>query len=55
MNSSSLGNLYGTSVKAVETVQSQDKICVLDLEAKGVQAIKQKGIPAKFMYQGKEN
>ena len=30
------GNLYGTSVKAVEDVQSKDKICVLDLEVKGI-------------------
>ncbi|KAJ3303939.1 hypothetical protein HDV03_003412 [Kappamyces sp. JEL0829] len=44
------GNLYGTSIKAVEKVQSLDKICVLDLEAKGVQSIKQKDLPAKFIF-----
>ena len=44
------GNLYGTSIKAVENVQAQNKICVLDLEVNGVQSIKKKGVPAKFMY-----
>jgi guanylate kinase len=41
--------MYGTSVKAIETVEGSGKICVLDLEAKGVQAIRKKQIPAKFM------
>ncbi|KAJ3369920.1 hypothetical protein HDU91_006768 [Kappamyces sp. JEL0680] len=35
MEADGIGNLYGTSIKAVEKVQSLDKICVLDLEAKG--------------------
>ena len=29
------GNLYGTSVMAVDHVQAQNKICVMDLEVKG--------------------
>ncbi|KAJ3272861.1 hypothetical protein HDV01_005184 [Terramyces sp. JEL0728] len=33
------GNLYGTSFEAVQKVESQSKICVLDLEVKGVHFI----------------
>ena len=36
-------------MKAIESVEGTGRICVLDLEAKGVQAIRQKQIPAKFM------
>ncbi|KAJ3255648.1 hypothetical protein HK103_006173 [Boothiomyces macroporosus] len=44
------GNLYGTSFDAVQKVESQNKICVLDLEVKGVQSIKKSMIPAKFIF-----
>jgi guanylate kinase len=33
------GNLYGTSVKAVEDVENQGRICVLDIEMEGVKQV----------------
>ena len=33
------GNYYGTSLEAVETVQSQGKLCILDIDVQGVQTI----------------
>jgi guanylate kinase len=44
------GNVYGTSRRAVETVQEQGKICILDIDIQGVQQVKQSGIPAKFLF-----
>ncbi len=34
------GNMYGTSVKAVEDVTSRGKICILDIEMQGVMQVK---------------
>ncbi|XP_069067087.1 guanylate kinase isoform X2 [Pleurodeles waltl] len=34
------GNLYGTSKAAVEVVQAQNQICILDIEMQGVKNIK---------------
>ncbi|XP_052862431.1 uncharacterized protein LOC128269108 isoform X3 [Anopheles cruzii] len=34
------GNMYGTSKKAVENVQHQGKVCVLDIEIEGVKQIR---------------
>ena len=34
------GNMYGTSKKAVSDVLAADKICILDIEMKGVKQIK---------------
>lgn len=34
-------NMYGTSVRAVEAVQAQGKICVLDIDIQGVKQVKQ--------------
>lgn len=44
------GNRYGTSKMAVEKVQSEGKICVLDVEVKGVQNIKETDLNAKFFF-----
>ncbi len=44
-----VGNCYGTSFEAVETVKKSGKICVLDLEVKGVQSIKKSPLNAKFV------
>lgn len=43
------GNMYGTSYEAVSRVKETGKICVLDLEVKGVQSIKNSDMKAKFM------
>lgn len=34
------GNMYGTSKKAVETVQQHGKVCVLDIEIEGVKQVR---------------
>ncbi|KAI8898141.1 P-loop containing nucleoside triphosphate hydrolase protein [Globomyces pollinis-pini] len=44
------GNLYGTSYDAIKKIEDGKKICVLDLEVKGVQAIKRSNIQAKFVF-----
>ncbi|KAJ3071549.1 GTPase required for pre-60S ribosomal subunit nuclear export and maturation [Podochytrium sp. JEL0797] len=44
------GNCYGTSFQTVKTTQDAGKICVLDVEMKGVQAIKKTSLNAKFIF-----
>ncbi|KAJ3297887.1 hypothetical protein HDU79_001644 [Rhizoclosmatium sp. JEL0117] len=44
------GNHYGTSFQTVKNAQDQGKICVLDVEMKGVQAIKKTNLNAKFIF-----
>ncbi|DBA01809.1 TPA: hypothetical protein N0F65_002925 [Lagenidium giganteum] len=44
------GNIYGTSKAAVQKVQDDDKICILDIDIQGVQQVKQAGIKAKFLF-----
>eukprot|EP01059_Diplonema_ambulator_P027690 TRINITY_DN4614_c0_g1_i2.p2 TRINITY_DN4614_c0_g1~~TRINITY_DN4614_c0_g1_i2.p2 ORF type:complete len:332 (+),score=107.56 TRINITY_DN4614_c0_g1_i2:2183-3178(+) len=39
------GNYYGTSKAAVEAVQKQGKICVLDIDVQGAQKVAVAGIP----------
>lgn len=34
------GNMYGTSKEAVRDIQSQGRVCILDIEQKGVEQIK---------------
>ncbi|EDW68618.1 guanylate kinase [Drosophila virilis] len=34
------GNMYGTSKQAVRDIQSQGRVCILDIEQKGVEQIK---------------
>uniref|UniRef100_A0A915JDX8 guanylate kinase n=1 Tax=Romanomermis culicivorax TaxID=13658 RepID=A0A915JDX8_ROMCU len=44
------GNLYGTSKKAVQDIQSFGKICILDVELQGVRSIKKANIEARYVY-----
>ncbi|KAL8787777.1 MAG: hypothetical protein Q9195_007608 [Heterodermia aff. obscurata] len=44
------GNLYGTSVKAVEDVAEQGRICVLDIEMEGVKQVKRTHLNARFLF-----
>ena len=46
----SLGNLYGTSIKAINDVKETGKICVLDLEVNGVKSLKKLELGGKYMY-----
>ncbi|KAJ3134862.1 hypothetical protein HK100_003257 [Physocladia obscura] len=43
-------NSYGTSFETVQKVQDEGKICVLDVEMKGVQAIKNTTLNAKYIF-----
>lgn len=44
------GNLYGTSTKAVEDVQKQHKICILDIDVQGVKQIKRKNLEPRLVF-----
>ncbi|KAG6994035.1 septinsspn2 [Physcia stellaris] len=44
------GNLYGTSIKAVESVAEQGRICVLDIEMEGVKQVKKTQRNARFLF-----
>lgn len=44
------GNMYGTSKKAVERVQENGKVCVLDIEIEGVKQIKKSHLNAVFVF-----
>lgn len=43
-------NIYGTSFKAVETVQSQGKICILDIDIQGVQKVKRSVLRCNYLF-----
>lgn len=34
------GNMYGTSKRSIQNVQSQGKVCVLDIEIEGVKQVR---------------
>ncbi|KAI3403295.1 GUK1 [Candida oxycetoniae] len=44
------GNYYGTSIKAVEDVLKQGKICILDIDMQGVKAVKQTKLNARYLF-----
>jgi guanylate kinase len=44
------GNYYGTSVAAVESVQSQGRICILDIDVQGVQNVKKSSLDPLFIF-----
>ncbi len=44
------GKYYGTSVAAVEKVQEQGKICILDIDVQGCQSARAKGLAAKYLF-----
>ncbi|VDP03500.1 unnamed protein product [Soboliphyme baturini] len=43
------GNLYGTSLMAIKNVQKTNKICILDLELKGVKSVMKTNLQARFV------
>jgi guanylate kinase len=43
-------NMYGTSIMAVEQVQSKGKICLLDIDIQGCQSVKKSSITCKFVF-----
>lgn len=44
------GNLYGTSIAAVEQVQAKGKVCVLDIEIEGVKQIKNSHLDGLYVF-----
>lgn len=43
-------NIYGTSYAAVQKVQSDGKICILDIDIQGVQNVKQSALQSKYVF-----
>jgi guanylate kinase len=44
------GNYYGTSVAAVETVQSKGQICILDIDFQGVMNVKKSSLSPIYLF-----
>lgn len=44
------GNVYGTSIAAVELVQQAGKVCVLDIEIEGVKQIKKSHLNGLYVF-----
>ena len=44
------GNYYGTSKQSIEDVRKSGRICLLDIDAKGVIAVKEMGFQALFIF-----
>mmetsp|Transcript_15596 Transcript_15596/g.19018 ORF Transcript_15596/g.19018 Transcript_15596/m.19018 type:complete len:239 (-) Transcript_15596:204-920(-) len=44
------GNYYGTSKAAVEKVQNEGKICILDIDVQGVQQVKRSSLKCKYLW-----
>ena len=44
------GNYYGTSIKSVLDVISQDKICILDIDVQGVRDLMKKQVDARWIW-----
>jgi len=44
------GNMYGTSVQAVENVAKDGKICLLEIDLQGAESIKSLGMKARFIF-----
>ena len=44
------GNLYGTSVAAVEAVMKDGKVCILDIDIQGLQSVQKAGLQPHAVY-----
>ena len=44
------GNIYGTSFEAVHRVTSADKVCILDVDVQGAEAVKRTQLGAAFVF-----
>ncbi|KAL7580350.1 hypothetical protein ACA910_004379 [Epithemia clementina (nom. ined.)] len=44
------GKYYGTSVAAVESVQANGKVCILDIDVQGVQKVKQSSLQPYYIF-----
>jgi guanylate kinase len=46
------GNYYGTSVAAVQVVQNENKICILDIDVQGVMKVKESSLNPTYLFIG---
>mmetsp|Transcript_16612 Transcript_16612/g.30855 ORF Transcript_16612/g.30855 Transcript_16612/m.30855 type:complete len:247 (+) Transcript_16612:29-769(+) len=44
------GNYYGTSIAAVEAVQKENKICILDIDIQGVMKVKESSLKPRYLF-----
>jgi len=44
------GNYYGTSIAAVEAVQNEKRICVLDIDIQGVKKVKESSLKPIYLF-----
>lgn len=44
------GNYYGTSVKGVESVQNDGKICILDIDVQGAELVKKSTLDPYYIF-----
>lgn len=44
------GNYYGTSIKAVDDVAKQNRICILDIDMQGVKSVKASHLNARYLF-----
>lgn len=44
------GNYYGTSIAAVESVQKQDRVCILDIDIQGVMKVKKSSLEPLYFF-----
>lgn len=44
------GNIYGTSLVAIQSLIDQGKVCVLDIDVQGARAVRALGIKALFVF-----
>eukprot|EP00536_Pseudo-nitzschia_multiseries_P001962 jgi/Psemu1/294628/fgenesh1_pm.26_\ len=44
------GNYYGTSVAAVESVQAQNRVCILDIDIQGVKIVKKSSLEPLYFF-----
>ena len=44
------GNIYGTSLAAVDTVKAAGKVCVLDIDVQGATSVKAAKVDAAFVF-----
>jgi guanylate kinase len=44
------GNIYGTSKQAIQKLQNENKITILDIDMQGVISVKESGLVAKYVF-----
>ncbi|KAJ2961644.1 hypothetical protein NQZ79_g3195 [Umbelopsis isabellina] len=44
------GNMYGTSIKAVQDVVEKGKVCILDIDMQGVQSVKKTNLKPRYIF-----